>query len=109
MGLIGSSCTIDSTSTSSSLAIQKAYEALKAGDCDYAIVSGGILSLLSQTSYQLLELGLLSKDGVNKSFDKNASGFSRSESIGTIFLQRAKYAKRVYAEIINLCPNFRLL
>ncbi|KAI4475747.1 hypothetical protein M0804_014115 [Polistes exclamans] len=103
IGLIGSSCTIDSNSSSSSIAIQKAYEALKAGDCDYAIVSGGALSLLPQTSYQLLELGLLSKDGVNKSFDKNASGFSRSESIGTIFLQRAKHAKRVYAEVINLC------
>ncbi|KAI4475232.1 hypothetical protein M0804_014435, partial [Polistes exclamans] len=103
MGLIGSSCTIDSTSISSSLAIQKAYEALKAGECDYAIISGGIIGLLPQTSYQLLELGLLSKDGVNKSFDKNASGFSRSESIGTIFLQRAKHAKRIYAEIINLC------
>lgn len=48
-------------------------------------------------------LGLLSTDWVNKSFHKNASGFSRSESIGTIFLQRAKHAKRVYAEIINLC------
>ncbi|XP_043499968.1 fatty acid synthase-like [Polistes fuscatus] len=38
MGLTGSSCTIDSTSTSSSLAIQKSYDAIKAGDCDYAIV-----------------------------------------------------------------------
>ncbi|KAI4476144.1 hypothetical protein M0804_013834 [Polistes exclamans] len=103
MGLTGLSCTFDSNSTSSSLAIQKAYEALKADDWDYAIVSGGALSLLPQTSYQFLELGLLSKDGVNKSFDKNASGFSRSESIGTIFLQKAKHAKRVYAEVINIC------
>ncbi|KAI4475108.1 hypothetical protein M0804_014512 [Polistes exclamans] len=103
MGLIGSSCTIDSSSTSSSLAIQKAYEAIKAGDCDYAIVNGGILCLLPQTSYQLYDLGLLSKDGVNKSFDKNASGFLRSESIGTIFFQRVKHAKRIYAEVIILC------
>ncbi|XP_014614763.1 PREDICTED: fatty acid synthase-like, partial [Polistes canadensis] len=38
MGLISLSCTIDSTSTSSSLAVKKAYEAIKAGNCDYAIV-----------------------------------------------------------------------
>ncbi|XP_043496503.1 fatty acid synthase-like [Polistes fuscatus] len=79
MGLTGSSCTIDSTSTSSSLAIQKAYDAIKAGDCDYAIVSGGIISLLPQTSYQLYDLGLLSTDGVSRSFDKKASGFTRSD------------------------------
>ncbi|XP_043498678.1 fatty acid synthase-like [Polistes fuscatus] len=106
MGLTGSSCTIDSSSISSSLAIQKAYDAIKAGDCDYAIVSGGILSLLPQTSYQLYELGLLSADGVNRSFDKKASGFTRSDSIGTIFLQRAENAKRVYAEVVNLSVKY---
>ncbi|XP_043496387.1 fatty acid synthase-like [Polistes fuscatus] len=106
MGLTGSSCTIDSTNTTGSLAIQKAYDAIKAGDCDYAIVSGGILSLLLQTSYQLYDLGLLSTDGVNRSFDKKASGFSRSDSVGTIFLQRAKNAKRVYAEVVNLSVKY---
>ncbi|XP_043496467.1 fatty acid synthase-like [Polistes fuscatus] len=94
MGLTGSNCTVDSSCTSSSLAIQKAYEAIKAGDCEYAIFSGCILSLLPQTSHQLYELGLLSTDGVNRSFDKKASGFSRSDSVGTIFLQRAENAKR---------------
>ncbi|XP_043503365.1 fatty acid synthase-like [Polistes fuscatus] len=58
MGLTGSNCTVDSSCTSSSLAIQKAYdEAINAGDCEYAIVSGCILSLLPQTSHQLYELG----------------------------------------------------
>ncbi|XP_015189849.1 PREDICTED: fatty acid synthase-like, partial [Polistes dominula] len=37
ISLIGSSCSIDSSCTSSAVAIQKAYQAIKAGDCDNAI------------------------------------------------------------------------
>ncbi|XP_043492452.1 fatty acid synthase-like [Polistes fuscatus] len=106
MGLTGTNCTVHSSCTSSSLAIKKAYETIKAGDCEYAIVSGCILSLLPKTSHQLYELGLLSTDGVNRSFDKKASGFSRSDSVGTIFLQRAENAKRVYAEVVNLSVKY---
>ncbi|XP_014614881.1 PREDICTED: fatty acid synthase-like [Polistes canadensis] len=106
MNLIGSSCTIDATCISSSVAIQKAYEALKAENCDYAIITSGMLILHPHTSYHLSELGLLSDDGVNRSFDKKASGFSRSESIGAIFLQRAKHARRIYAEVVNICLSY---
>ncbi|XP_043492453.1 fatty acid synthase-like [Polistes fuscatus] len=49
---------------------------------------------------------LLSTDGVNRSFDKKASGFSRSDSVGTIFLQRVENAKRVYAEVVNLSVKY---
>lgn len=44
---------------------------------------------------------MLAEDGFNRSFDAKASGFSRSESVGVIFLQKAKDAKRIYAEIVN--------
>ncbi|KAI4477322.1 hypothetical protein M0804_012912 [Polistes exclamans] len=106
MDFIGPSCTIDSTCLSSGIAIQKAYEALKGKLCDYAIVSSGITILHPQASYHMSELGLLSADGVNRSFDEKATGFSRSESIGAIFLQRAKNAKRIYAEVVNSIVMF---
>ncbi|XP_043492367.1 fatty acid synthase-like [Polistes fuscatus] len=101
MDFIGSSCTFDSTCSSCGVAIQRAYEALKSKICDYAIISSGITILHLQISYHMSELGLLSPDGVNRSFDEKANGFSRSESIGAIFLQRAKNARRIYAEVVN--------
>ncbi|XP_035731720.1 fatty acid synthase-like [Vespa mandarinia] len=101
LGLTGTSCTIDSSCTSSALAIIKAYEAIKSGVCENAIIDAGILTLHPQTSYHMYQLGLLSEDGVNRSFDAKASGFTRSESIGVLFLQKAKNAKRIYVEIFN--------
>ncbi|XP_047348390.1 fatty acid synthase-like [Vespa velutina] len=101
LGLTGTSCTIDSGCTSSALAIIKAHEAIKSGTCENAIIDVGILALHPQTSYHMYELGLLSEDGVNRSFDAKASGFTRSESIGVLFLQKAKNAKRIYAEVFN--------
>ncbi|XP_035731578.1 fatty acid synthase-like [Vespa mandarinia] len=101
LGLVGPSCTMDTACTSSALAITKAYEAIKSGICDEAIVDSGVVILHPQTSYHMYELGLLSPDGVNRSFDAKASGFTRSESIGVLFLQKAKNAKRIYAEVVN--------
>lgn len=56
-GLIGTSYTIDSGCTSSGLAITKAYEAIKSGMCDNAIIDSGTLTLHPQTSYHMYELG----------------------------------------------------
>lgn len=57
LGVIGTSCTIDSGCTSSGLAITKAYEAIKSGMCDNAIIDTGNLALHPQTSYHMFELG----------------------------------------------------
>jgi fatty acid synthase len=50
-------------------------------------------------------LGVLSKDGVCRVFDQDASGYSRGEAIASIFLQKAKNARRIYAQIINTKAN----
>jgi len=42
----------------------------------------------------------LSSDGYCRPFDIGADGFSRSETVGAIYLQKAKHAKRIYA----ICP-----
>ena len=41
-------------------------------------------------------------DGKTKSFDNNADGYARSESVVAIFLQKAQDAKRIYAEVVNV-------
>lgn len=49
-----------------------------------------------------LFLGLLSPEGKTKSFDNDANGYARGESIVAVFLQRAKDAKRIYAEVKSI-------
>lgn len=44
-------------------------------------------------------LGVLAADGFCRPFDKNASGYVRSEAISVILLQKAKDAKRIYATV----------
>ncbi|KAL2734260.1 fatty acid synthase-like [Vespula squamosa] len=99
MDLLGPSCTIQSACIGSAMALKKAIESIQSGECEAAIVDAGTLVLLPNISYQLSRLGLLSSDGVNRSFDAKASGYSRSESVAVLFLQKAKNAKRIYAEI----------
>lgn len=48
---------------------------------------------------------MLSPEGKSKSFDKDASGYVRSEAIVVIYLQKAKDSKRVYAELYHAKTN----
>lgn len=48
---------------------------------------------------------MLAKNGISQPFDKDASGYVRAEACCVAFLQKAKDAKRVYAEIINCKTN----
>lgn len=50
-------------------------------------------------------LGVLDKDGICRPFDVNSSGYSRSETVCVILLQKAKDAKRVYANVIYSKTN----
>lgn len=45
-------------------------------------------------------LGVLNKDGVCKCFDENADGYTRSEAIVILVLQKKKDARRFYAQVI---------
>ena len=47
----------------------------------------------------------MSPDGRCKSFDADANGYTRSEAISIVFLQKAKDAKRVYATFVYAKTN----
>lgn len=49
--------------------------------------------------------GVLSMDGRCKVFDEDANGYTRSETVSVVFLQKAKNAKRIYATIIHAKTN----
>ncbi|KAL8612603.1 hypothetical protein ACOMHN_006589 [Nucella lapillus] len=48
---------------------------------------------------------MLSPDGKCKSFDASGDGYCRSETVGTVFLQKASDAKRVYATVVHTGTN----
>lgn len=48
---------------------------------------------------------MLAKDGYCRPFDHKASGYTRSEAICVMYLQRAKDSKRVYANVVYSKAN----
>lgn len=55
-------------------------------------------------------MGVLAKDGYCRPFDHQASGYTRSEAICVIYLQKSKDAKRIYANVLyskTNCDGFK--
>ena len=53
----------------------------------------------------LFRLGVIAKDGYCRPFDHKASGYTRSEGICMMYLQRTKDAKRIYANVVYSKAN----
>ncbi|CAG9769092.1 unnamed protein product [Ceutorhynchus assimilis] len=103
--LKGPSFNCDTACSSSLYALENAYKALRMGQCDRAIVGGSNLCLHPYVSLQFARLGVLSLDGKCKSFDQSGNGYTRSEAISAVILQKAKDAKRVYVTILHAKTN----
>jgi len=101
----GPSYTIDTACSSSLVALDAAMNAIKTGECDYAIVGGVNILSKPQTSLQFMKLGMLSPEGKCRSFDVDGKGYVRSETIGAIFLQKKSTCRRWYSKIINSKVN----
>jgi len=52
----------------------------------------------------ILYVGVLSPEGYCRPFDSNGNGYSHSETVAIVYLQKAKNAKRIYA----ICPHIKL-
>ncbi|XP_063367625.1 fatty acid synthase-like [Cydia amplana] len=96
----GPSLAIDGGCCSSAVALEQAYQALTRGDCEAAVVGGCNICLHPQTSIHFSRSISLCLDGKNKSYDKSADGCVRSEGINVLFLQKAKDALRIYADVV---------
>lgn len=84
----GPSYSVDSACSSSLLAIQLAYNSLRAGECNMA-VAGGSNILTGCNMYAGLSRGsFLSTTGSCKTFDSSADGYCRGEGVGVVVLKR---------------------
>ncbi|XP_043468869.1 fatty acid synthase-like [Leptopilina heterotoma] len=106
LGLTGPSVNLDTNCCASATALQEGVMALKSGRAENAIIGASNVILHPQMSLQLFLLGLLSPDGITKSFDNEANGYTRSEGTVVLFLQKARDAKRIYAEVKNVECSF---
>lgn len=101
----GQTFILDTACSSSLFALEHAFRDIRLGKCDNAIVGGINLCLHPNVSFQFKALGVLSDDGRCKAFDESANGYARSETAASIFLQKRKFAKRIYAKVVHAKTN----
>lgn len=102
-GLNGPSFTVDSTCSSSVVAIKQICSMLKSGDAEMG-VAGGINLVIDPVSEDVEDfMGITSKDGLTRSFDDGADGTGGAEAVGMILLKPLEAAERdgnkIYAVI----------
>ncbi|XP_071569313.1 fatty acid synthase-like [Temnothorax nylanderi] len=110
LGVIGPSHNIESACSSSNVAVVKAYELIRSGECDAAIIASANLCLHPHVQFQFYHLGVLSSDGYCKPFDEEGTGYMRSDTVAVVYLQKAKNARRIYATLVHgkvNCDGFK--
>lgn len=101
----GPSYALDTACSSALFAMHQAVAAIRAGECDAAIVGGLNLLLKPTNALQFHRLSMLTLDGKVKAFDATGDGFVRAEAVTAIYIQKAKDARRVYATVVHTKTN----
>jgi len=94
LGLHGPSVTVDTACSSSLVAIHQACQALRLGECDYALAGGANVLLSPATMITFSQSRMLAPDGRCKTFDAAADGYVRGEGCGVIAIKRLDDAIR---------------
>ncbi|KAI1773027.1 beta-ketoacyl synthase domain-containing protein [Hypoxylon cercidicola] len=90
--LQGPSLTVDTACSSSMYALHLAVNAIRAGDCDSAIVASANWIADPGVQIALDKLGALSASSRCHTFDARAEGYARGEGYGAIYLKRSSLA-----------------
>ncbi|KAJ1528633.1 hypothetical protein ONE63_007028 [Megalurothrips usitatus] len=98
--LKGQSCGFDGNWPWGELGLQMAQDAIRAGSCDAALVLASSVVQQPERTAQCRVMGLVSEDGLCRSFDAAASGGQRSDAVVCFVVQRADRAKRCYARVV---------
>ena len=109
LGLTGPAIPVMLNCAASLVTVQQAVAALRDGEVDLALV-GGVNAILSPgLTREMAELGMLSRQGLCKTFDAAADGFVRSEGCGMVVLKRLDEAEaagdRIWAVIRGAAVN----
>jgi acyl transferase domain-containing protein len=92
MNFQGPSMTVETACSSSLTAIHMARKAIQSGECDVAIAGGVNLSLHQSKYVVLSQMGILSPEGKEKTFDASADGYVPGEGVGAVLLKKLSQA-----------------
>ncbi|HEY1918715.1 MAG TPA: SDR family NAD(P)-dependent oxidoreductase [Streptosporangiaceae bacterium] len=92
--LHGPAVTLDTACSSSLVGLHLAVQALRGGECDYALAAGSYLILQPDTYVQGCATSMLAPDGRCKTFDATADGYVMGEGGGLVVLERLSSALR---------------
>ncbi|KAJ7811280.1 polyketide synthase [Mycena olivaceomarginata] len=109
LDLLGPSIPVDTACSSSLMALHLGVQALRAGDCEAAVIGG------SQINYRFLDwvhysqLSILSPSGKSSPFDASADGMGRGEAVVVFVVKLLEDAIRdgdkIYATVLNTAIN----
>ncbi|KAH7316948.1 polyketide synthase-like protein [Stachybotrys elegans] len=90
--LHGPSLTLDTACSSSIYSMHLAVSALKAGECDGAVVAASNLILNPLPHVAAMKAGMLSPTSTCHTFDISADGYARAEGVNVVYLKRLSSA-----------------
>ncbi|KAJ7898537.1 polyketide synthase [Mycena olivaceomarginata] len=109
LDLVGPSIPVDTACSSTLMALHLGVQALRAGDCEAAVIGG------SQINYRFLDwvhysqLSILSPSGKSSPFDGSADGMARGEAVVVFVIKLLEDAIRdgdkIYATVLNTAIN----
>ena len=91
-GLEGPALVVDTACSSSLVALHLASKSLMQGECRMAIVGSANLILAPELNHAFRNAGMLSPDGLCKTFDATANGYVRGEACVVLVLKTLKQA-----------------
>ncbi|KAL6230969.1 hypothetical protein BDW75DRAFT_248240 [Aspergillus navahoensis] len=85
--LRGPSITIETGCSASLVGLHEACQALQMGTCTSALVAGTNLIWGPSMTITMSQNGVLSPEGICRTFDKNADGYGRGEAINAVYIK----------------------
>jgi acyl transferase domain-containing protein/acyl carrier protein len=109
LGFSGPVMQLDTSCSSSLLAVHLACQSLRNRECEIALAGGVNLILSPETGIALERMGALAADGLCKTFDASADGYARGEGCGIVVLKPLRAAQkdgdRILAVIVGSAVN----
>ncbi len=98
----GPATVVDTACSSSLVAVHQACQSLRSGECEAALAGGANLILTPEWTAALSQAGMMSPDGLCRTFDAGANGYVRGEGVGIVVLKRLSEAQQAGDRILGV-------